>query len=41
LGVEEGGGRGTLLPATVVEVEVGGNWFWRPNGDAADWDWKK
>lgn len=27
LGVEAGGGRGTLLPATVVEVEVGGNWF--------------
>jgi len=26
VGVEAGGGRGTLLPTTVA-VEVGGNWF--------------
>jgi hypothetical protein len=41
VGVDAGGGRGTLLPATVAEAEVGGNWFWRLNGDAADWDWKQ
>lgn len=41
VGVDAGGGRGTLLPATVAEAEVGGNWFWRPNGDAADWDKQK
>ena len=39
VGVDAGGGRGTLLPATVVDVEVEGNWLWRPNGEAADWGW--